>query len=173
LIVTHYPGYDNYSVARHQVAEVLERATVVDSGPSIFFLLVDDPYKAVSLLREKLPRETPILRVVPVDAVVDVFVDRVGATARDVLYSKSKPEEAFAVKLDGRLYARSEGSVKRLSTMEAVVRIASYIERPVRLKNPDWLVYVKTVKLYRTTELASITVARPQDILSFAKGRGA
>jgi len=172
LIVTHYPGYDNYSVARHQLTEALERYEIVDTSQSIMLLLVDNPYRAVEVLKERIPRDTPILRIIPVDAVVDVYVERIGPVARDVLYRKSSSStETFMLRVDGRLYRRSDGDVVRLHTSEAIEYIASFIDRPVNLKNPNWIIYVKVVKLYRTTELASITVARPDQIVSFARGR--
>ncbi|MEM1619339.1 MAG: THUMP domain-containing protein [Fervidicoccaceae archaeon] len=172
LIVTHYPGYDNYVAARHQLFDVLGRAMVVDdTSYSIMLLLVDDPYEAVEKIKRDLPVATPVLRVVPVDAVVDVYVDRVGPAARDKLYEKSRDErETFAVRVDGRLYERGEGGViVRLSTPEAVRAVASYIDRPVNLSSPDWLVYVKTVRMYKSTNLAAVTVARPDQIFSSVK----
>lgn len=172
LIVTHYPGYDNYAVVRHQLAEVLENHEIVDTSQSIMFLLVEDPYQAVEILRERLPKDTPILRIIPVDAVVDVYVERIGPKARDILYRNSSNEkETFMIRVDGRLYRRSNGNVVRLHTSEAIEYIASFIDRPVNLKRPDWVIYVKAVRLYRTTELASITVARPDQIVSLARER--
>ena len=75
------------------------------------------------------------------------------------------------IRVDGRLYRRSNGNVVRLHTSEAIEYIASFIDRPVNLKRPDWVIYVKAVRLYRTTELASITVARPDQIVSLARER--
>jgi tRNA acetyltransferase TAN1 len=170
LIVTHYPGYDNFVVVREQLRGILDNFRVVDTGQSIILASVNDPYDAVEKIREYGLRDTPILRVIPVDVVTDVYVDRVADASRKKLSEKSKDErESFMIKIDGRLYERKEDEIRRLHKDEAISIIAEGINRPVNLKNPDWIVYVKTVKLYRVTELASISVCRPENILSFAQ----
>ncbi len=168
IIITHYPGYDNFSMAREQLREILEEIRIIDTGQSIILAKVKDPYEAVKIIRDSGLRETPILRVIPVDRVTDIYVDRVAEAVRELLLGKSKPEESFKIKIDGHLYALREDVSERLHKDEAIKIIAEGIDRPVDLRNPDWLVYVKAVRLYRVTELASVTVCRPPDILSFA-----
>ena len=169
LIITHYPGYDNYIVARQQLAQVLPEITIVDTSQSLILAQVPNPYEAVEVLKREIKGDTPLLRIIPVDAVVDVYIDRVAPKAREILHSKSRPGESFAIKLDGRLYAREGMETRRLRTQEAIEMIAEGIERPVNLSNPHWLVYIKVIRLYRVTELASITVARPFQIHSYAR----
>ncbi len=169
LIITHYPGYDNYIVARQQVTQALPEATIVDTSQSIMLVRVPDPYQAVEVLRSEIRGDTPLLRIIPVDTVTDVYIDRVAPKAREITLRKSKPEESFAIKLDGRLYAREGNEIRRLGSREAIDLIAEGIDRPVNLTSPHWLVYVKVIRLYRVTELASITVARPHQIHSYAR----
>lgn len=168
LIITHYPGYDNYVVVREQLKNLFDSIKIVDTSQSIILAIVDDPYSAVERIKSSGIKETPILRVIPVDAVTDVFVDRIKQAVHELIEKKVKPEETFKIKIDGRVYRRGEGSVERIHRDEAIKMIAENIHNPVNLKNPDWLVYVKTLRIYRSTELASISVCRPWNIISFA-----
>ncbi len=168
LIVTHYPGYDNFVVARSQLHEILEDMRVVDSSQSIMLILVKDPYEAIEKIRSSGLKDTPILRVIPVDNVVDVYVDRIAKSVHELLLSKSKPNESFMIKIDGKVYKYSNGEITRIHRSEAIDIIAKGIDRPVNLSSPDWLVYIKTVRMYRATELAAVTVCRPNQILSFS-----
>lgn len=168
LIVTHYPGYDNYVVVREKLRKVLEDSRIVDTSQSIILLLVNDPYAAVEKLRSSDISSSPILRIIPVDAVTDVFVDRIKDAVHEVFQKKASPNETFKIKIDGRVYKRGEGEVERIHRSEAIDYIAKGLDNPVNLDNPDWLIYIKTLRIYRATELASITVCRPSQILSFA-----
>jgi len=171
LIITHYPGYDNFVVTREQLFDAIENLRIIDSSQSIILALVDNPYEAARIISEKITGDTPILRVIPVDAVLDVYVDRIAPVARDILYRKSADKtETFKIKIDGKLYRRDDGEITRLHTNEAIDYIASFIDRPVNLSEPDWIIYIKTIKLYRVTELASLTVCHPNEIISYAKG---
>ncbi len=172
LIVTHYPGYDNFVVVKNQLNDVLGEIRVVDSSQSILLALVDDPYKAVERIKNSGLKDTPILRVIPVDEVVDVYVDRVAEVSRRLLLSKSSEGESFRIRLDGRLYEYANGEIRKLHRDEAIRIIARDIDRPVNLTSPDWIIYVKVIKMYRVTELASITVCKPNQILSFSRQRG-
>ena len=169
LIVTHYPGYDNFIVVKNQLHEILDDIRVVDSSQSILLALVNDPYKAVDIIRNSGLKDTPILRVIPVDEVVDVYVDRVADVSRKLLMEKSREGESFRIRLDGKLYEYANGEVRRLHRDEAIRIIAKDIDRPVNLTSPDWIIYIKVLKMYRVTELASVTVCRPDQILSFSR----
>lgn len=168
LIVTHYPGYDNYVIVKNQIRQVVEDARVIDSRQSLMLLQVDDPYKAVELIRENIRGETPILRVIPVDAVTDVYIDRVAKTVKEIFTRKVSKDSTFKIEIDGRLYSMKEGEIMPLHTIEAIEQIAAPIDNPVNLKSPDYIVYIKTVRLFRATELASITVCKPDEILRYA-----
>jgi len=170
LIVTHYPGYDNYVIVRSQLQQVLERVEIVDSHQSLILARVDDPYKSVEVIRERIRGETPILRVIPVDSVTDVYVDRVAAKVKELFDAKVPANSSFKVEIDGRLFAMKEGEIVPLHTREAIEIIAGLISNPVDVKNPDFLAYVKTVKLYRVNDFAAVTVCKPSSILRYAAG---
>lgn len=169
LIVTHYPGYDNYIVVREKLRKVIEDAKIIDTSQSVILLLAVDPYEAVEKIKNSQEfSSSPILRVIPVDAVTDVFVDRIKEAVHDIFKMKAHAGESFRIKIDGRVYKRGQGEVVRLHRSEAIEFIAQGLDNPVNLEKPDWLIYIKTLRLYRATELASITVSRPEQILSFA-----
>lgn len=168
MIITHYPGYDNYVVVREKLRKILEDSRIIDTSQSIILLLVSDPYEAVEKLRNSELSSSPVLRIIPVDAVTDVFVDRIREAVHSVFFKKASKNESFKIKIDGRIYRRGEGEVEKIHRSEAIEFIARGLDNPVNLDNPDWLIYIKTLRLYRATELASITVCRPSQIISFA-----
>ncbi len=168
LIITHYPGYDNFVVVREQLYSLLEDIRIIDSSQSIILALVEDPYKTIEVIKEAGLTETPILRVIPVDRVTDVYVDRIASVVKEVLYAKSKENESFMIRIDGRIYLRKDAEIEKIHRSDAINIIADGIDRPVNLTSPDWLVYIKTIKMYRVTELAAITVCKPDQIISFA-----
>ncbi|MGC9186988.1 MAG: hypothetical protein ACP5GN_04810 [Fervidicoccaceae archaeon] len=168
LIVTHFPGYDNYVVVREKLKKVLEDSRIVDTSQSVILLLVNDPYESVEKLRKSELSSSPVLRVIPVDAVTDVFVDRIRDAVHEIFRRKASPSETFKIKIDGRVYRRGEGEIERIHRSEAIDFIAKGLDNPVNLNEPDWLIYIKTLRMYRATELASITICRPSQIISFA-----
>jgi tRNA acetyltransferase TAN1 len=50
--------------------------------------------------------------------------------------------------------------------MDAIRVIAERINRPVSLKKPDYVVYIRSIKLYHRRRYAAITVTTPDMILS-------
>lgn len=160
-------------MARNQLQQVLPDLRVIDSQQSLFLAVVSDPYDAVKLIRERITGNTPMLRVIPVDAVTSVDIAEVAQAVHDVFYRKASREDSFKVEVDGRLYAVEEGRRRLLHTREAIEYIASFIDNPVRLKDPDYLVYIKTLRVYGALPLAAITVCRPSDIIRYAAGRAA
>lgn len=170
MIITHYPGYDNYVLARTQLQQALENMQIIDSRQSLMLIRVDDPYKSIEIIREKIRGETPILRVIPVDAITDVYIDRVAKTVKEIFYSKVPRDSSFKIEIDGRLFMSKEGEVIPLHTIEAIEHIASFIDNPVNVRNPEYIVYIKTMRLYRVTELATITICKPNQILRYTAG---
>ena len=163
LIVTHLPGKPAKVKAIRDLKEALGDFVIVDSRPNIIISLVDNALGAVKLLRERLPRDTPILRVIPVSSVTLIIVDYVEKSVRSLV---ERAEGAtFAIRLDGKLYD-SEGRV--LGWREAIERIASGINKKVNLSNPDILVYIKTVKV-KGRSYAAIYEGSPQGIMSTVK----
>ncbi len=174
LIITHLPTYRNYIVARRQVLDILNKPIIVDVQPNIMFLRVDDPDKAVEAFRRTLEdKDTPILRVIPVDKVVEPYVEEVAEWVKRIFYEKCSENSSFAIRMDGHLYSRDPEKEKGwLPRDEAIKIIASQIDNPVNLSDPQCLVYIKIVQLYGYTELASLTIGPPSRILSIAKMKG-
>ncbi len=163
LIVTHLPGYPNKRDAIRQLSWLLDDIEIVDSRPNILLAKVPDPDSAVASLRRSLPENTPILRIIPVHAVAYPKVESVRPVVHELL--RKQPQGSFAIKLDGHLYD-SEG--RMMHKVDAITVIADGIDRPVRLKKPDILVYIKVVR-YRRSYLAAIYVGKPEGILSASK----
>ena len=163
LIVTHLPGRLNKRLALRELRLALGRVSVVYSAPNILYCLTEDPHGAVRRLREKLTRRTSILRVIPVDRVVEARLDAV----RDAVVSlmRSAPEGSYAIRLDGRLLD-SEG--RPVPRDKAIEFLASPLKRPVDLRDPDVLVYVKVSRV-GGRRVASIYVGPPTGILSAVK----
>ena len=51
------------------------------------------------------------------------------------------------------------------------VYIAEKIDRKVKLKEPDWIIYIKVLRVFRYQEVAAITVTPIEYILSIVKLR--
>ncbi len=174
LIITHLPTYRNYIVARRQVLDILNKPIIVDVQPNIMFLRVDDPDKAVEAFKRVLAeKDTPILRVIPVDKVAEPYVEEVADNVRRLFYERCGEESSFAIKMDGHLYSRDPEKGKGwIPREDAIKSIAALIDNPVNLSDPQCLVYIKIVQLYGYTELAAITVGAPSRILSIPKMKG-
>ncbi len=166
LIITHLPGWPNARDAERQLSWLLDEVEVVHRAPNIILARVPDPRDAVARLSRSLPEGTPILRVIPVDAVVYPKVDEVRKVVHELL-SKA-PEGTYAIKLDGHLYDE-EGN--RMHKIDSIQVIADGIERRVNLSSPDLLVYIKVVR-YRRGHLAAVYVGPPEGILSTVRLRG-
>jgi tRNA(Ser,Leu) C12 N-acetylase TAN1 len=159
LIVTHLPGPEAKRRAIWTLRQLLPGFAVVYSRPNILLGRVNDPLKAVEILKANLPSKTTILRVIPVLEVRSVRVIEVRDAVEKLVANAG--EGSFAIRLDGYL---EDESGRLMSRMEAIELIARNIDRKVNLKNPDILVYIKTVKVYRRW-LSAIYVGRPSNIL--------
>lgn len=124
---------------------------------------MNDPIKAVDILRKNLPPKTTILRVIPILEVRSVKVLDVKEAVEKLL--KSMSEGTFAIRLDGYLEDENGDLMKRRDSIELIARD---IDRKVNLKNPDVLVYIKTVKLGRRW-VSAIYVGNPSNIISTVK----
>lgn len=164
IVITHEQGLDNYRFIMSRLRRIGLDYVVVDKGPSVILLRVEDPYKTIEALREPV-REIPVIyRVIPVDAVVDPYVEVVARRARELAELKIPPDKTFRVSLHGRLY----WAETRLPahTMDAVKVIAAEINRSVSLTNPDYVVYIRSIKLYHRRRYATVTVTVPSMILA-------
>jgi len=81
VIITHEQGLDNYRFIMSRLRRIGFDYVVVDKGPSIILLRVEDPYRAIEQLKESI-REVPVVyRVIPVDLVVDPYVEVIAEKA--------------------------------------------------------------------------------------------
>ncbi|MFZ8794214.1 MAG: hypothetical protein ACO2O2_10080 [Acidilobaceae archaeon] len=159
LIVTHLPGPEAKRRTIWTLKQLLPGFVIAYSRPNIVLGRVSDPLEAVNTLKVNLPPKTPILRVIPVLEVRGVRVLEV-KDAVEKLMAKAG-DGSFAIRLDGHL--EDEGG-RLLSRMEAIEVIARGIDRRVNLRNPDILVYIKTVRIYRRW-FSAIYVGHPSNIL--------
>jgi len=164
LIVTHLPGPGSKRRAIWTLKQLIPELTVVHSRPNILLCRVEDPIKAIEVLRSNLPPKTSILRVIPVLDVRSVRVRDVRASVEKLLLKAG--EGSFAIRLDGHL---EDDNGRLMSRRESIEVIASNIDRRVNLRNPDILVYVKAVKFGRRW-VAAIYVGSPSNMLSTVKG---
>lgn len=166
LIVIHEPGLDNYSWARNQVRQVLGfDAVLVDAYQSVLlYKYKGDPHEGAAKLREALKGSgTPIIKAIPVDAITDPLIDKVVEAVKELV--PRIPEGAkFRITLEGHLYDIGERGLRRLHWYDAVKEVAEYIDRPVDLENPEYVLYIKVVRWRRVTRKAAITVAKPEEV---------
>lgn len=164
LMITHEPGLENYRFILAKLRSVGLNHVLVDKGPSVILLRVEDPYGFTSRLREIAGEIQVVYRVIPVDSVVDPYVEVVAEKARELAEERIPRDRTYRVTLHGRLYWLETRLPAH--TMDAVRIIAEKIDRPVSLTNPDYLVYVRSVKLYHRRRYAAVTVTAPSNILT-------
>jgi len=164
IIVTHEQGLDNYRFVLSRIRSAGVNYVLVDKAPSIILLRVEDPYEFVKALRDHVSNIQVLYRVIPVDAVVNPYVEEVAVKAAELAESKIPLDKTFRVTLHGRLYWAETRMPAH--TMDAIRVIAEKIDRPVSLKKPDYVVYVRSIKLYHRRRYATITVTTPDMILS-------
>jgi tRNA acetyltransferase TAN1 len=166
LVVIHEPGIDNYSWVRNYVRQLLgDRVEYVSSYQSVILYRVDDPRNAAKVIKESLAgRSTPIIKVIPADYVVDPDITKVSEVVKE-LASKIPPNETFRITLEGHLFRTDEeGFVSELGTLESIRELAKYIDRPVDLENPQWVVYVRVVRYHRVMKKAVVSLLKPEDL---------
>ena len=167
LIVIHEPGIDNYRWALSQVRQFLGNDLVfVSSYQSvILFKVSEDPHEVARRLREALKdSSTPIIRVVPVDYVTDPLIDEVAEVVKE-LASRIPEGETFRITLEGHLLSVREDNTKvRMHTIDAIRELAKYVDRPVDLTKPSWVIYIRVVKYLRVRRKAAISLVKPEEV---------
>ncbi|GAB6147937.1 hypothetical protein JCM10135_04780 [Stetteria hydrogenophila] len=163
LIVTHLPGLPMRREAVRQLEALVDEFRVVGYGQSIIYGVAPDPFRAVEEFRRSMPRSTPILRIIPVNDVVKPYIDAVRRSVHTLL--SRHPEGSVAVRIDGHLLDENGRVMHR---RDAAVAIMNGIERPVNLRSPDVLVYIKVTRL-RRWRVAAIYTGPPSGILSTVK----
>lgn len=149
--------------AIRQLENVIEGFKVIGYWQSIIYGLVDKPLEAVEAARKGLPKNTPVLRIIPIDDIVKPYIDAVKRSVHKLL--PRWPEGTVAVRIDGYIMDESGRIMHR---GDAAIAIMEGVDRPVNLKNPDVLIYVKVTRLGRG-RVAAIYVGPPRGILSVVK----
>ncbi len=169
LIVIHEPGPDNWRWARNQLRQILgTEGKILTSYQSVMLYLVEgDPHRVASKLRESLGGGgTPIIRVIPVDYVVDPYLDEVIEVVKSIA-TKIPQNESFRITLQGHLMSvDSEGRKIIMHSIDSIREIAKYIDRPVNLENPDWVVFIKIVKVMRGKRVAAVSLLKPHELIN-------
>lgn len=163
LVITYEPGMNNSEWIFSQLNSCIGTSYVVAKVRSSIILLgVQDPYNFWYNLRICLEgKDTPIHRIIPVDEVVDPIVDKVAAIAKEYAFKRIPSDATYRVTLHGYLYTVNEkGRLVKLHSIDAIRIIAQDIDRKVDLKNPQWVVYVRSIAVRRWQRVAALSVAR-------------
>ncbi|MFN3268376.1 MAG: hypothetical protein ACK416_03860, partial [Zestosphaera sp.] len=103
---------------------------------------------------------------IPVDYVVDPYLDEVVEVVKNMV-AKIPPNESFRVTLQGHLMSVSpEGRKIMMHSIDSIREIAKYIDRPVNLENPDWVVFIKIVKVMRGKRVAAVSLLKPHELIN-------
>ncbi|MCX8184244.1 MAG: THUMP domain-containing protein [Sulfolobales archaeon] len=165
LIVIHEPGVENYERVRNYIKNILGSKVVYTYSYQsvVLYKCLDDPHMCAEVVkREAHSVGIPIIKVIPVDAVVRADVLSVREVVRK-LAGKIPHDETFRVTLQGHLEKIEEGLSVELSSDVAVRDIASEIDRPVNLTHPNWVVYVRVIKI-GLAKVAAISVLKPSEL---------
>ncbi|MCD6300597.1 MAG: hypothetical protein J7L82_00825, partial [Staphylothermus sp.] len=128
-----------------------------------------DPYEVIEKLSEHKDKLSIIYRVIPIDKVVDPYVEIVAEEVAGLVEERIPQDRTYRINLRGRLYWKETRMPAH--TMDAIKVIAEKINRPVSLTHPDYVVYIRSVKLYHRKRVATITVTEPSRILSLKSKR--
>jgi tRNA(Ser,Leu) C12 N-acetylase TAN1 len=75
--------------------------------------------------------------------------------------------ESFRITLQGHLMVVDpEGRRKVMHSIDSIREIAKYVDRPVNLENPDWVVYVKVVRVLRGRRVAAVSLLKPTELIN-------
>jgi tRNA(Ser,Leu) C12 N-acetylase TAN1 len=167
LMVTHLPVWGARRLVLQDLRNALAgRVRLVAARFNVMLLSVDydDPYLAVRDLRGSLPRDTLILRVIPVHRIViPPEAERIREAVGELL--SRAPPGSFAVRLEGRVLVGGR-EVPRSEAVKIIAEAGG--GRPVNLDSPDILVLVKPFRLQRLRG-AAVYVGPPDGVLSTAR----
>ncbi len=164
-MVIHEPGVDNYSWVRNYIRQLLGgRVEYVSSYQSVILYLTEEPRVVTKAIKESLTNtSSPIIKVIPVDHVVDPLIDKVVEVVKE-LASRIPNNESFRITLDGHLFYEDEGFLKELGSLEAIRELAKYVDRPVNLESPDWVIYVRVIRFRKVMKKATVSLLKPEDL---------
>lgn len=120
-----------------------------------------DPFKVVRSLR-RIVMEEPwriryILRLIPIEKVVNTSVEEIRDACSELASSKIGKDESFRITVEKRM-------MHSLHSMEIIKAVASRIDRRVDLTNYDWLVLIEVVG-----KVTGIAVLKYDDVFSSIK----
>lgn len=120
-----------------------------------------DPFKVIELVR-RVVREEPwrvryILRLIPIERVVNTCVEEISDACSELAAVKIGKDESFRVTVEKR-------RMHSLHSMDIIRAAASRIDRRVDLVNYDWLVLIEVVG-----EVTGIAVLKDDDVFSSIK----
>ncbi len=165
LIVIHEPGIENYQRVRNAIKQVLgPRIVYAYSYQSvILYKCLDDPRACAETVKTYVRSSgIPVIKVIPVDRVSRAEIRAVREVVREV--ARRIPEgSTFRITLQGHVDREESGYLVELSSDEAVREIAEEVYRPVNLANPDWVVYVRVIRV-GFTKVAAIALLKPEEL---------
>ena len=110
------------------------------------------PGMLVNLLKEEPWRFKFVLRVLPIEKVVEVELDIICRCIRD-MSARIKPLQTFRITVEKRHNS--------INSNDLIRGIASEIDRKVNLSNPDWIILVEIIR-----NVAGLSIIRPHYIFS-------
>ena len=51
-----------------------------------------------------------------------------------------------------------------MHTIDAIRELAKYVDRPVNLDNPQWIIYIRVVKFHKIMRKAAISLLKPEEL---------
>lgn len=165
LVVVHEPGIENYGRVRNFIKQLLNGKVVYAYSYQsvVLYKCLDEPHECAEAVRKgSRDAGVPIIKVIPVDCVVGADVGSVREAVRK-LVDRIPQGETFRITLQGHL-ERTEGEYSvELSSDAAIREIASEVDRPVNLTNPDWVIYIRVIRI-GLAKVAAVSVLRPHEL---------
>uniref|UniRef100_A0A7J2U2A9 THUMP domain-containing protein n=1 Tax=Ignisphaera aggregans TaxID=334771 RepID=A0A7J2U2A9_9CREN len=163
VIVTLEPSKENHEWAFSQINSCVGASyVIVRVRPSLILLSVAEPYKFWFEVKKCIyGKDTPLHRVVPVDAVVDPLIDRIAEKAQQLALARIPENATYRVTLHGKVFTLDDKNrLIRIHSIDAIRVIAEKINRKVDLNNPEWVVYIRTINIRRWSAVTAISVAK-------------
>ena len=164
LLATTYRRTEGHarSELRFLLEQIGDQTSIIDrTGISglIVAKTILDPFQAIAKFREIL-KERPyefryLLRVIPVERVVQTDLNTVQSAVRELSH-KIAEEETFRVTAEKRF--------TQTSTKELIEAAAADIKRKVNLSKPDKVVLIEVLG-----GLTGVSIMKPEEVLSILK----
>lgn len=165
VIATTYRGYE-YDASLELLNRLEEigdsRAEVrITDLPGLLLVKANiDPLRLIDYMH-KVVREEPwrvryILRLIPVERVVETKLEVISDTASKIALSRISSRDTFKVLVEKRRTS--------LSRSEVIEAVASKIDRRVNLEEPDWVVLIEIIG-----DVTGVSVLKPRYLFSSVK----